>query len=135
MASVPAAHRSFVASCLFNSLFPSLICHLSISILSSVKGIASKIAKSQNQSAKLATRKQFLNASYSGEDAYAQSKRKSQFANETVQWSQSGWEEEPHKAKRFKKNHGERKTLPHCTRCSKTSQPLWNEVSIAVRPE
>ena len=27
------------------------------------------------------------------------------------------------------------KTLPHCTRCSKTSQPLWNEVSIAVRPD
>jgi hypothetical protein len=23
----------------------------------------------------------------------------------------------------------------HCTRCSKTSQPLWNEVSIAVQPE
>ena len=27
------------------------------------------------------------------------------------------------------------KALPHCTRCSKTSQPLWNEVSIAVRPD
>jgi len=35
----------------------------------------------------------------------------------------------------FKKNHWERKTLPHCTRCSQTSQPLWNAVSIAVRPE
>ena len=35
----------------------------------------------------------------------------------------------------FKKNYWERKTLPHCTRCSQTSQPLWNAVSIAVRPE
>jgi len=35
----------------------------------------------------------------------------------------------------FKKNHWESKASPHCTRCSQTSQPLWNEVSIAVRPE
>ena len=35
----------------------------------------------------------------------------------------------------FKKNHWESKTSPHCTRCSQTSQPLWNAVSIAVRPE
>ena len=34
-----------------------------------------------------------------------------------------------------KMHHLEREALPHCTRCSITSQPLWNEVSIAVQPE
>ena len=51
---------------------------------------------------------------------------------QTVRCSQSG---RLPKQNCFKKNHGERKTLPHCTRCSQTSQPLWNEVSIAIRPE
>ena len=40
-----------------------------------------------------------MNTSYNGEDTYARSQRKAQFVNETVQCSQSGREEEPHKAK------------------------------------
>ena len=74
---------------------------LYLSIIIRYKRIENKIAQSQNQSAKLATTKHIMNASYNGEDAYARSKRKSQFVNETVQCSQPGPEEEPHKAKLF----------------------------------
>ena len=40
MASVPAAHRSFVASCLFNSSFPNLMCRLRSLHESATKKIA-----------------------------------------------------------------------------------------------
>ena len=75
-------------------------------------------------------------ASYNAEDAHARSKRKSQFDtwNETAS-AHSRVRKSLTKQNRFKKNNLERKALPHCTRCSQTSQPLWNEVSIAVQPE
>ena len=116
VASVPAAHRSFAASCLFNSLLPSSICRLCILISSSVEGIENKIAQSQNQSAKLATRKHIMNASCSGEDAYARSKRKLQ-KKVCSQPSQK----EPHKAKLFQEASFRKEALLHCTRCSQTS--------------
>ena len=53
---------------------------LYLSIIIRYKRIENKIAQSQNQSAKLATTKHIMNASYNGEDAFARSKRKSQFA-------------------------------------------------------
>ena len=50
-------------------------------------------------------------ASYNGENAHAGSKRKSQFVNETVQCSQSGQTEEPHKAKLFQEEPLRKKNI------------------------
>ena len=73
-------------------------------------------------------------ASYNGEDADARSKRKSQFDNETAQCSQSGRHQEPHKAKLFQEEPLRKKNIATLHPLL-TSQPLWNEVSVAVRPE
>ena len=66
-------------------------------------------------------------------DAHARSKRKSEFDSETVQCSQSG-RQEPHKAKLFQEEPLRKKNIA-TLHTLLTSQPLWNEVSIAVRPE
>ena len=50
-------------------------------------------------------------ASYNGEEADARSKRKSQCDNETVQRSQTGREEEPHKAKLFQEESLRKKNV------------------------
>ena len=128
---------SFVASCLSSSSFSSLICRLCIFISLSLKAIESKIAQSQNRSAKLATTKHIINTHLTMEkthnDAHARSKRKSEFDSETVQCSQSG-RQEPHKAKLFQEEPLRKKNIA-TLHTLLTSQPLWNEVSIAVRPE
>ena len=66
-------------------------------------------------------------------DAHARSKRKSEFDSETVQCSQSG-RQEPHKAKLFQEELLRKKNIA-TLHTLLTSQPLWNEDSIAVRPE
>ena len=128
---------SFVASCLSSSSFSSLICRLCIFISLSLKAIESKIAQSQNQSAKLATTKHIIYTHLTMEkthnDAHARSKRKSEIDSETVQCSQSG-RQEPHKAKLFQEELLRKKNIA-TLHTLLTSQPLWNEDSIAVRPE
>ena len=53
---------------------------------------------------------------------------------QTVQYSQSG-QKEPHKANVFQEAAFRKKGIATLrTRCSQTSQPLWNEVTIAVQP-
>ena len=53
--------------------------------------------------------------------------------NETAQRSQSG-QKEPQGAKLFQEAPFRKRSIAALrTRCSQTSQPLWNEVSIAVR--
>ena len=71
-------------------------------------------------------------ASYNAEDANARSKRKSPFYtwNETAN-AHSQVRKSLTKQDRFKMHQ----KYCQCTRCSETSQPLWNEVSIAVQPE
>ena len=133
MASVPAAHRSFVASCLYNSLFPSLIRRLCILVSSSVKGIESKNRTITKPKCKACHNKTYyIYASYNGEDAHARSKRKSQFDSETV-CSQSG-RQEPHKAKLLLDAPFPYKSIA-TLHTLLASQPLRNEVSTAVRPE
>ena len=94
--------------------------------------IESKIAQWQNQSAKLACHNKTYHASYNAEYAHARSKRKSPFYtwNETAN-AHSQVRKSLTKQDRFKMHQ----KYCQCTRCSETSQPLWNEVSIAVQPK
>ena len=71
-------------------------------------------------------------AFYNGEGTHAWSKRKSPFYtwNKTAT-AQSRVRKSLTKQDRFKMYQ----KYCQCTRCSETSQPLWNEVSIAVQPE
>ena len=119
VASVPAAHRLFVASCLSSSFFSSLIWMF---IPVSLKGMESKITQSQNQSAKLATTKHITYTHLPMEKTHMHGRKESQSL--IVKLSNA---HRPAGKKSltmqncFKKNHGERKTLPHCTRCSQAS--------------
>ena len=134
MASVPAAHRSFVASCLFNSLFPSLTRRLCILISSSVKGIESKFAQSQNQSAKLATTKHIIYASYHGEETHMHGAKESHNMIVKLSNAHSQVAKSLTKQNCFKMHHLTNKSIA-TLHTLLTSQPLWNEVSIAVQPE
>ena len=100
--------------------------------------IESKIAQWQNQSAKLATTKVRCVICFKNILRILQWRRHTCTEQKKVtflymewnrQCSQSG-QEEPHKAKPLQ----DASKVCQCTRCSETSQPLWNEVSIAVQP-
>ena len=135
MASVPAAHRLFVASCLSSSSFSSLICRLCIVISVSLKAMESKITQSQDQSARLATTKHIIYTHLLMEKTHMHGRKESQ--NLIVKLSNAHSQVAKSLKAQLLQDEALRKqkTLPHCTRCSKTSQPLWNEVSIAVRPD
>ena len=97
--------------------------------------IKSKIPQWQNQSAKLATTKHIIYTRLIMEKTHMHGRKECQ--NLIVKLSSA----HSQVAKSLKAQllqdapFSKQKALPHCTRCSQTSQPLWNAVSIAVRPE
>ena len=136
VASVPAAHRSFVASCLFNSLFPNLICRLCIFISFYITipftRIENKIAQWQNQSAKLATTKHIAHLTM--EKTHMQGAKENHNLIMKLPNAHSRVAKSLIKQNCFKMHHLTNKSIA-TLHTLLTSQPLWNEVSIAGRPE
>ena len=123
MASVPAAHRLFVASCLSSSSFSSLICRLCIFISVSLKAMDSKITQSQNQSAKLATTKHIIYTHLIMEKTHMQGAKESRNSIHGMKPSNAHSRVRKSLTKQnfFKKHHLEREASPHCTDCSQAS--------------
>ena len=127
VASVPAAHRSVVANCLFNSLFPCLICRLCIFISSSP--LQEFKVKSHNDKTKVQSLPQ-QNISRilqcRRRTCTEQKKVTIRYMEWNRQCSQSG-QKEPHKAKLFQEKQFRKKSIAtlHTLLANKPASMEW----------